>query len=137
MSSAFKYSEWPPKLSQAQLDELGLKASSYALAHGLLYLPVNPPDGAPSDAIHAPIALFPSPFPKDVFLQAQSLQSIYNILYSRIALDIEFLDQVMGAEQGVGKVDEFTGQLWRGWKKLRDDGVHPVRPHINFDCSAW
>ena len=41
-------------------------------------------------------------------------------------MDEEFLDEVMG-EQGVGKVDEFTGQLWRSWKGLRDEGIIQVR----------
>jgi len=45
-----------------------------------------------------------------------------NILYSRIATDEEFLDRVMGEVEGVGKADEFTGNLWRRWKKLRDQG---------------
>ena len=58
---------------------------------------------------------------------AQRLQSTYNLLYARIATDVEFLDRVMGAEQGVGKVDDFVGQLWRGWKKLRDEGLVQVR----------
>ena len=48
------------------------------------------------------------------------MQHIYNVLYAKVASDDEFLDRVMG-EAGVGKVDEFTGQLWRKWKKLRDD----------------
>ncbi|EMD39596.1 hypothetical protein CERSUDRAFT_63209 [Gelatoporia subvermispora B] len=29
----------------------------------------------------------------------------------------------MGEERGVGRVDQFTGQLWRRWKKLRDEGI--------------
>ncbi|TFY58244.1 hypothetical protein EVJ58_g6541 [Rhodofomes roseus] len=38
-------------------------------------------------------------------------------------MDEEFLDRVMGEVEGVGKVDEFTGQLWRRWRKLRDENV--------------
>lgn len=45
------------------------------------------------------------------------------MLYARIAMDVEFLDRVMGAEEGAGKVDEFTGKLWKGWKGLRDEGL--------------
>lgn len=41
-------------------------------------------------------------------------------------MDEEFLDRVMGAEEGVGKVDDFIGELWRGWKKLRDNGLAQV-----------
>lgn len=37
-------------------------------------------------------------------------------------MDVEFLDNVMGEEKGVGKVDAFTGNLWRRWKKVRDEG---------------
>lgn len=54
---------------------------------------------------------------------------MYNVLYARIALDTEFLDEVMGAETeaGAGRVDEFTGQLWRSWKRMRDEGIPEVR----------
>lgn len=38
-------------------------------------------------------------------------------------MDEEFLDRVMGTETGVGKVDDFIGQLWTGWKQLRDEGL--------------
>lgn len=38
----------------------------------------------------------------------------------------DFLDAVMGAEVGVGRVDEFTGQLWRIWKRLRSEGITQV-----------
>ncbi|KAH9480659.1 Glutathione synthetase [Psilocybe cubensis] len=38
-------------------------------------------------------------------------------------MDEEFLDRVMGAEKGVGKVDDFIGELWRGWKRLRENGL--------------
>ncbi|KDQ49237.1 hypothetical protein JAAARDRAFT_143710 [Jaapia argillacea MUCL 33604] len=38
-------------------------------------------------------------------------------------MDVPFLDRVMGQEEGVGKVDEFVGQLWRGWKQIRDEGT--------------
>ena len=41
-------------------------------------------------------------------------------------MDVEFLDRVMGKEVGVGRVDEFTGQLWAGWKALREEGIVQV-----------
>lgn len=118
--AAFDFAAWPPHFSAEQLDELHLKATTYALAHGLLYLPVAPRPPLPTSAIHAPLSLVPSPFPRQLFAFAQKIQSTYNVLYSKIAMDTEFLDRVMGAEQGVGKVDKFTGQLWSGWKQLRD-----------------
>lgn len=117
---------WPPAISEEQLAALTLQATTYALSHGLAYLPVakvQPP--APTSTIHAPLALFPSPIPRNLFTQAKRLQRIYNVLYSRIATDVEFLDRVMG-EDGVGQVDDFTGNLWRRWKRLRDEGVVQV-----------
>ncbi|PFH54004.1 hypothetical protein AMATHDRAFT_78746 [Amanita thiersii Skay4041] len=127
--SSFDYSLWPPNLSPTQLETLTLQATTYAFAHGLLYLPsIYPQPPAPNSAIHAPISLFPSPFPNKLFLQAKRFQRIYNVLYSRIAMDEEFLDQVMGAETGVGRVDDFIGQLWKGWKQLREQGlVQPLQ----------
>ncbi|KAF7323690.1 Glutathione synthetase [Mycena kentingensis (nom. inval.)] len=126
---AFEFSAWPPTLSDSELSELTLLATTYALSHSLLYLPPaeqQPP--IPAAAIHAPLSLFPSPIPRRLFDLAKQLQSTYNLLYARIATDTDFLDRVMGAEQGVGQVDEFVGQLWSGWKRLRDEGlVQPLQ----------
>ena len=52
-------------------------------------------------------------------------------------MDEEFLDQIMGAETGVGKVDNFIGQLWTGWKQLRDEGLVQVRTHLFFKNSKF
>ncbi|KAF7291892.1 Glutathione synthetase [Mycena indigotica] len=111
------------------LKDLTLRATTYALSHSLLYLPpAQQQPLTPAAAIHAPISLFPSPLPRRLFELARRLQSTYNILYARIALDVEFLDRVMGTVEGVGKVDNFVGQLWTGWKKLRDEGSGLIQP---------
>ena len=115
------------EITEKILQELTRLATTYALAHGLLYLPignVQPP--IPTSAIHAPLAVFPTSFPRSKFLLAQKLQPLYNILYARVATDVKFLDEVMGID-GVGKVDQFTGQLWKCWKQLRDEGIDQVR----------
>lgn len=127
MADKTVFSEWPPALSKAQLDALTLYATTYALSHGLLYLPPSQPQPKiPSGAIHAPLSLFPSPIPRRLFERAKKIQHTYNVLYARIAMDEEFLDTVMGTEAGVGKVDDFIGQLWTGWKQLRDAGLAQV-----------
>ncbi|KAH8825824.1 glutathione synthase [Flagelloscypha sp. PMI_526] len=127
MASSFDFASWPPDLSNTQLDELRLNATRFALANGLLYLPPHPPSGpppaTPSSAIHAPLSLVPSPLPRHLFEQAWNIQRVYNHVYARVAMDYDFLDKVLGAEQGVGKVDDFVGKLWKGWKAIRDDGV--------------
>ena len=124
----FDFSQWPPSLSPDQIDVLHLRAARYALSHGLLYLPpgTQPSSGIPTSAIHAPFSLLPTPVPRAQFEHAKKIQSIYNVLYAQIAMDTEFLDTVMGTERGVGKVDDFVGRLWNGWKKLRDAGLEQV-----------
>ncbi|KAI0636907.1 glutathione synthase [Trametes polyzona] len=128
--SASAPTKWPPEVTDEQREALTLLATTYALSHGLVYLPpadVQPP--APTSAIHAPLALFPSPFPRKQFELAKRLQRKYNQLYARVAMAEDFLDQVMGAEVGVGRVDEFTGQLWRIWKNVRDEGITQASAH--------
>lgn len=130
--SSFDYASWPPALSNVQLEALTLYATTYALSHGLLYLPqAEHQPTVPSAAIHAPVSLFPSPVPRALFEHGRRIQRIYNILYARIAMDDDFLDEIMGAEKGVGKVDDFIGQLWTGWKRLRDAGLVQVRRSLN------
>jgi hypothetical protein len=119
------------EVGEREIQELTSLATTYALAHGLLYLPISdvqPP--APTSAIHAPLALFPTSFPRSKFLLAKRLQPLYNILYARVATDERFLDEVMGGVDGVGRVDQFTGRLWRCWKQLRDEGIRQVRMRI-------
>lgn len=124
------FNSWPPDITTEQLDQLTLLAATYSLASSLLYLPPaspdNPPSLAPESAIHAPISLIPTPIPRHIFLQALNLQRAYNTLYARIALDVSFLDHVMGPG-GVADVDDFTSALWSAWKELRDEGISPVR----------
>ena len=108
---AFDYTKWPPILPAKDLESLQLRAVRYALAHGLLYLPLGTQLAIPTSAMPAPIALFPTPFPRAQFERARSLQSTYNTLYARTALHMDFLDDVMGTERGVGKVDDFVGEL--------------------------
>ncbi|KAF9478219.1 glutathione synthase [Pholiota conissans] len=136
-SDSFDFASWPPTLSNGQLEALTLYATTYALSHGLLYLaPAQRQPTIPSAAIHAPISLFPSPVPRALFDNGRRLQRIYNVLYARIAMDDEFLDEVMGAEKGVGKVDKFIGELWRGWKRLRDEGL-PQPLHLGLFRSDY
>jgi len=124
------FTSWPPDVTTEQLDQLTLLATTYALSHSILYLPAaspeNPPTPAPESAVLAPISLIPTPIPRYLFSKALTLQHAYNSIYARVALDTSFLDQVMGPG-GVSDVDDFISALWFAWKKLRDDGVPPVR----------
>ena len=131
---------WPPTVSDEQLESLTLQATTYALSHGLVYLPVAKIQPAvPTSTIHAPLAVFPSPIPRTLFDRARELQHTYNVLYARVATDVAFLDKVMGAEVGVGKADEFTGELWKRWRRVRDEGIAQVRVFtflLSIQCRA-
>ena len=122
--------QWPPVLSQDELHALTVQAATYALSHGLLYLPRSIPPtapptttgststtvAAPTSAVHAPVSLFPSPFPRSLFHLAQRLQRTYNVLYARIAMDEAFLDEIIGAVM----TEDFVVRLWKIWKGLRE-----------------
>ena len=120
---------WPPDITTEQLEQLTLLATTYALSHSLIYLPLVSPDkplpSAPESVIHAPISLIPAPIPRHLFSRALTLQRAYNTLYARVALDTSFLDHLMGPG-GVSDVDDFTSALWSAWKKLRNEGVPTV-----------
>jgi len=111
---------WPPSLTVEQLDYLLLLSTTYALSHGFTLLPPSSPT-PPTHTFSAPLSLVPSPFPRTLYQLAKEIQPIYNALYARIALDWEFLDRVMGGS--VSKVDSFQGELWRGWRRIREELV--------------
>ena len=117
-----------PTLTPSQQDALAVRATTYALDSGITFLPrswYSSGSPAPSASVHAPVSILPTPFPRRLFEEAQRIQRIYNILYSRVSRDFSFLDRVMG-EEGVGGADEFIGSLWRGWKRIREEGFVQV-----------
>lgn len=105
-----------------QLAQLSTLATTYALSHSLAYLPIDPPE-TPKSAIHAPISLTPTPFPRHLFQKALRIQKLYNLLYARVASDDTFLDDYLGGD-GVGSVDEFTRHQWMGWKEAKAEGAN-------------
>ncbi|KAG1733003.1 glutathione synthase [Suillus paluster] len=137
MTTSFDFSAWPPQLTPEHLEALALTAITYAFSHGLLYLPPSDTQPRiPTSAIHVPLSLFPAPFPRAHFQAARGLQNVYNVLYARVAMDTHFLDTVMGAEEGAGRADEFTGILWNGWKRIREHGI--VQPlHLGLFRSDY
>ena len=79
---------WPPKLPESRKKELTTLALDWAHQNGLV---VRQQAGV----IHAPFALFPSPFPKPCFDLAVKLAPIYNVLVDRVSKDAAFLDEIM------------------------------------------
>jgi len=98
--------------------EITYAAVDYALGHSLAF---RPKDLATTSSVHGPFALYPSPFPRQCFTQAQEIQVLYNQLYASLASDEEFLELVIGG--AVAKVDAFQGGLWKIWQHVKDEGV--------------
>ncbi|ROT38795.1 glutathione synthetase [Sodiomyces alkalinus F11] len=115
---------YPPRLNQAESDDLVQAVKNWALAHGLT---IRPQPSVVSDdvdpqgllAINVPVTLFPSPFPRQCFDQARSVQQTYNELYAAISRDEEFL---AGAVDEVRDGDEFTSNLWDVHLRVKKEG---------------
>lgn len=136
--------DWPPRLDNGAQAAVLQLACDWALANGLVLRPPtasSPPAAAAAAAaagtgtgaayaapgqsvIHAPYALYPSAFPRNLFEQAVRLQPAYNRLYADVTVDDRFLEQVIGG--AVSKVDEFQGRLYEIWKQVKQEGIRQV-----------
>lgn len=94
--SPSKKGQYPPRLTQFEKDDLRNTVKNWAIGHGLAIRPmpsVVPDEQDPKGmlAINVPVTLFPSPFPRQCFQQAVSVQKTYNELYAAISRDETFL----------------------------------------------
>uniref|UniRef100_A0AAY4EDE5 Glutathione synthetase n=1 Tax=Denticeps clupeoides TaxID=299321 RepID=A0AAY4EDE5_9TELE len=100
------------------LEDLAEVARDAALLHGLLMRTRDAPNS--SEVVgHAPFALFPSPVPKSLFLQALAAQPLFNRLVDRISRDPEFLENVLASTI---KVDDFTARLFSIYRHVLQEG---------------
>ncbi|GMK54515.1 hypothetical protein CspeluHIS016_0111010 [Cutaneotrichosporon spelunceum] len=129
---------WPPAMTEAQKADLAQQAATYALANGFTLLPV-PAKGErvpaiPTQVITAPLSLLPTPFPRPAYVQAKSIQRVYNALYARVTLDWEFLDKIM---MHVAPVDDFQAELWNRWKAIREEITVTQPVHLGIFRSDY
>lgn len=94
------YTDYPPALLPVQQEYLVTTTKDWAIQNGLAVRPAPSalPEGADSNrvlATNAPVTLFPSPFPRTCFEEAQALQTVYNKLYAVITCNEEWLGKVM------------------------------------------
>ncbi|KAI9218382.1 glutathione synthase [Blastocladiella britannica] len=114
---------FPPPLSDQKIDALRDLAVDWALANGLVIRAVAPGTTGPPlphSAVHAPLALFPSPVPRAAYEHARALQPTFNSLVHAITRDDAFLRNVFG---GMGDVDEFTARLYRIYCEIKAAGL--------------
>lgn len=94
------WESFPPQATEEQLEYLVQTVKDWTIFNGLTVRP-NPSfvsnESNPNHvlATNAPVTLFPSPFPRRCFQQAQELQDVYNELYAAIASDEEWLGEIM------------------------------------------
>ncbi|KAJ5689122.1 hypothetical protein N7462_003514 [Penicillium macrosclerotiorum] len=118
------YNNYPPSLSTAQQEYLVTTIKDWAIQNGLAVRPAPNmlPEGADPNrvlATNAPVTIFPSPFPRACFEEAQALQTAYNQLYASITCDEKWLGKVM--EELIG-VDDFVANLWNTHLAVQKEG---------------
>lgn len=71
----------------------------------------------------APFILTPSSFPRNEFKKAVEIQPILNELMHNVAMDSEFLKSTL---RSTVEVDEFTGELFKIYEKVLEEGISQV-----------
>ncbi|RPB05606.1 glutathione synthase [Choiromyces venosus 120613-1] len=123
------FPSYPPELSQTQLSYLLQTLTDYSLSHGLTVRPAESfvseklsPNG--SLATHAPVTLFPSPFPRSCWDEGRAVQRGYNELYARVAGNEEWLEKIMVE---LSEVDDFMARLHKVHLDVKAEGfVQPL-----------
>ena len=91
---------YPPKLTPEQSKYLLSNIKDWSIYNGLA---VRPPsifvpediDSSKCLATTAPVTLFPSLFPRSCFEEARAIQPAYNALYAAIAMDEQWLGEIV------------------------------------------
>ncbi|KAK4188679.1 putative glutathione synthetase [Podospora australis] len=114
---------YPPSLEgDLEKERLAQTIKDWSIANGLAVRPAPALVGEDPEgilAINAPVTLFPSPFPKGCFEDAQNIQASYNQLYARISQDEEFLGSLV---EEVAGGDDFIASLWDIHLKVKEEG---------------
>ena len=84
------------------------EAISWAFQHGLVVASGKETAG---QVFHAPVALYPTPFPKDVFEFAKDITPKFAELYDKVSEDDAFMRETL--REAALSDPEFTGRLWK------------------------
>ncbi|PKC74916.1 glutathione synthase [Rhizophagus irregularis] len=118
MSETF-FPKYPPNISDENLQSLKNLAIDWSLSHGLI---IRPPTNVSNNSfvMHAPVSLFPSPFPRKTYEEAIELQPMFNLLFHKLSQDSEFITQVV---EEITKVDDFVDNLYKIYLKVKEEGI--------------
>lgn len=102
-----------PVLTENENKLLLERLCQYALANGLV---MYPPGFTVSNADIAPVTLFPTPFPKDLFERAQNVQKTFNKLYALVVSHQK--NWLLEISKDLAVFDkDFTGMLYETYVK--------------------
>ena len=85
--------DYPPTVSYDQLSNLIFNIKDWQITHGMQLK--YGPDAESVSSTPIGVSVFPTPFPRFLFEQAQTLQPIYNTLYAAISEDEDWLYEVL------------------------------------------
>ncbi|KAL3108880.1 hypothetical protein niasHT_011430 [Heterodera trifolii] len=80
----------------------------------------------PDIAAFLPFSLFPTPFPRVIFEQAQSVHTLMQLLYFRVSSDIEFLRENI---QSTAETNELMADLLKIMNIVNEEGI---KQPLNF-----
>ncbi|SAL99036.1 hypothetical protein [Absidia glauca] len=116
-------SSYPPHASSMELDAIRAEAIDWSLAHGLVVRPTLEKQQHfehNAAVTHAPLALYPTPFPRAEFSKAKELQAPWNTLIHRMSQDDPLINELM---ETLSQVDDFMKQLYAIYVQVRTEGI--------------
>ncbi|KAI8096912.1 glutathione synthetase [Halteromyces radiatus] len=114
---------YPPLSSSTQLNHIRAEAIDWALAHGLIVRPTTEKQQYfehNAAVTHAPLALYPTPFPRAEFFKAKDLQIPWNTLIHRMSKDNLLLKELM---ETLSQVDDFMKRLYDIYLQVKTEGI--------------
>ncbi|KAF2212483.1 hypothetical protein CERZMDRAFT_41576 [Cercospora zeae-maydis SCOH1-5] len=110
------------QLTEEEIAHRIREIQDYRLTHGMLLKdfhvnPHHPNAILPSTTKPLAVSILPTPFPKHLFQQAQTLQPLFNELYLRVAHDHEWLRDVFVP---LIEHDPLVASLWKIYEQVRN-----------------
>jgi glutathione synthetase len=111
---------YPPVLPEETFQTLIAEVKDWQITHGSLLKLVRTDDEHTVLSQPVGCTLFPTPFPRDLYQEALSLQRVYNKLYAAVAEDEEWLHEVL---RDLIDVDPLANRLWTIYQEVKAEGI--------------